>query len=238
LKTSNPIDLARSGDIEGIMARMTGDAESRADRDAYMWLCLALDFGHEDADERIGDLLEASSLRYDDTRYEVAAAHWELATFYLEGRDGVPRDLALAAKHLERAFEYHDLDAINEGTGEEYSADELLERLPEDARVVLERGIEGDDHARIKRAVDAIRRLVEVSAPDVIVESQKRALRELVAKLCPPPTKEQIEHMGTDPLLEELAIAERDAEAMRERLDQLRAERDKRAAERTGGESR
>lgn len=84
-------------------------------------------------------------MRYDDDAYETAAAHWELAAAYLEGADGLPLDLKQAKTHLARAFELHDLDGINSGTGEKYSARPLLKRLSGPAKAVLESALADRD---------------------------------------------------------------------------------------------
>lgn len=115
---------------------------AKKDRELYKRLCVALDEGDEDAEEEIDDLMEWSSLRHDDSQFEVAAAHWELGAAYLEGTSDLPRDMTLAAKHLAQAFSLHrSLDAINVGTNEHYDATALLARLPDDARVVLEHAL-------------------------------------------------------------------------------------------------
>jgi TPR repeat protein len=138
-------ELARNGDVEALFALMDLDSSTDKDRIAYKWLCAASDFGHEEADDYIDDLLEVSSLRYDDDGYEVAAAHWELAVAYLAGEEGLPHDLVLASKHLDEAFRLHDLDAIAAGTGERYEADQVLARLMDDARKLLASYLAGRD---------------------------------------------------------------------------------------------
>jgi hypothetical protein len=136
-----PVDhaaLARTGDLDSLFGLMDLDASTHNDRLAYKWLCAASDFGHQAAEERIADVLEVSSLRYDDDAYETAAAHWELACAYLEGTDGLPIDLVLARKHLVVAFENHDLATINAGTNENYSPATLLLKLTGDAWTTLQ----------------------------------------------------------------------------------------------------
>lgn len=136
-----PVDyaaLARTGDLDSLFGLMDLDARTTNDRLAYKWLCAASDFGHEAAEDRIAEVLEVSSLRYDDDAYETAAAHWELACAYLEGTDGLPIDLVLARKHLVVAFENHDLATINAGTNEHYSPATLLLKLTGDAWTALQ----------------------------------------------------------------------------------------------------
>ena len=76
-----PATLALEGKLEELSALENP-------RDAYKWLCAAGDFGHEGTEDAVDDLLETSSLRADDSRFEVAAAHWELAVAYLEAPMG------------------------------------------------------------------------------------------------------------------------------------------------------
>lgn len=53
--------LARAGDLDALFA--IADMQSKADRIAYKWLCAARDFGHEDADDMIQDVMEVTSMR-------------------------------------------------------------------------------------------------------------------------------------------------------------------------------
>jgi TPR repeat protein len=154
------------------------DIKGSSARIAYKWLCAAADFGHEEADELIGDLFEVSSLRYDDSRYETAAAHWELAVAYLEGQEGLPLDLRRADQHLTRAFEQHTLDAINGALGQQYSSDGLLGRLPGDAKQLLERHLSGDLHNRVINLVSRVRRLREINAPEAMIAAEQKSLRQ------------------------------------------------------------
>jgi len=136
-------ELARTGNLDALFALMDTESASKNDRTAYKWLAAASDFGHDEAENMIGDVMEVSSLRYDDDAYETAAAHWELAVAYLEGGEGLPFDLALARKHLEEAFRDHDLEGINAGTKESYAAEPVLARLSGDARALLEAALAG-----------------------------------------------------------------------------------------------
>jgi hypothetical protein len=111
--------------------------QRRRERDAYKWLCVAYDFGHEKAASAIEDVLEVSNLRYDDDGFEVAAAHWEHGVAYLEGKDALPCDLVRAREHLANAFRQHDLAAIRAGTLEKYDSKPLQKRLTEQAKQLL-----------------------------------------------------------------------------------------------------
>ncbi len=133
--------LAREGDLDALFGLMDVDSKTTNDRLAYKWLCVASDFGHGDAAALIDDVLEVSSLRYDDDQYETAAAHWEIASAYLEGIEGLPVDLGLAKKHLREAFGRHDLATINAGTNESYSPAKLLLKLTGDAWTVLQKAL-------------------------------------------------------------------------------------------------
>jgi len=227
-RAKTPAQLARAGNLKALYA-IADLKRSANDRDAYKWLCAAADFGHEDADDYISDVLEVTTMRYDDSGYERAAAHWELAAAYLEGADGLPVDLALARQHLDEAFVHHaTLDAINVGVNGSYSADELRARLSDDARRVLDAGLAGDDLERAVRCIDMIRRLIEVGAPEVMVGDQQRALRALVASACPLPTAAAIERMGSDPLDDEIGFLEAVHAEVGATLELLRAEQARR----------
>lgn len=218
---STPAALARRGRLRALAALENA-------RDAYKWLCAARDFGHEEADDYVSDVLEVTSLRFDDSRYETAAAHWELATAYLEGTDGLPLDLKLAARHLELAFEQHrSLDLLNAGLASAYSAEALLDRLPEEARAVLQDGLAGNNFNRAIRQIEGLRHLQHLGhVPEVIVNDERRALRRTVAALCPIPDGESVG--GADPLAEEIAFLEETLTLVTEGLSRLRLEQQRR----------
>ncbi|MBP9207570.1 MAG: hypothetical protein KBG28_26635 [Kofleriaceae bacterium] len=131
--------MARAGKVDAIVASCDLDADGDADRLAYKWLVVASDLGHKKkAVAAIGDVLEWSSLRYDDDGYETASAHWELAVAYLEGSAGLSVDLRRARAHLEDAFRLHDLDGLSSGTSRRYSAAPVLRRLSGKAKALLE----------------------------------------------------------------------------------------------------
>ena len=130
------VELARKGDLAAICDLMDLDSSSSADRDVYKWLCAAEDFGH-DADDAIEDVLEVSSLRYDDDGYVQAAAHWELARAYLLGDEGLPVDLTLAEKHLEAGVAEYTVEEINAGTGQSYDVNAVYEQLSGKAKALL-----------------------------------------------------------------------------------------------------
>ena len=186
---------AAAGDLEALAAIADGDAASKADRVAYKWLAAAADFGHDEAEDLIEDLLETSSLRYDDSRLEQGAAHWELAVAYLAGEEGLPVDLRRAQEHLEQAFEAGaafasarrdagledataSLAAINDGTGERYAADVLLARLDGDARNVLQFALDGGDlYRRVETRLADLAHLRSCRAPTVILDDAKQRLQ-------------------------------------------------------------
>jgi hypothetical protein len=128
---------ARSGDLEALRV-LTGPD----DRLSYKWLQAAADAGYGVTDQ-LARLFETSSLRDDVDHYQVAAAHWELATAYLEGSEGLPVDLQLAQRHLEKAFERHDLASINARTRSRYSPATLLLKLTGEAWKTLEAALTG-----------------------------------------------------------------------------------------------
>ena len=93
-------DLARKGDLDAIMSLSNNSPGGWEDAQAYKWLVAAEDFGHKGATAKIADLLEISSLRYDDGNMLTGHMHYELALAYLTGGDGLPLDLAKARKNL------------------------------------------------------------------------------------------------------------------------------------------
>jgi hypothetical protein len=177
--------LARDGDLDALVDAVRGTPGRDVDRRVFRWLCVAADFGHEDADDLISDLLEHTSLRYDDSGFEQAAAYWELALAYLRGADGLDRDLDLAETYLDLAFRhrpgYEVLGEINGGTKESYSAREALDGLDEGAREVLERALRGEPTRRVRHMVERVERLKDVNAPEVILENEMLLLREALA---------------------------------------------------------
>lgn len=134
--SSNPAKDAKEGTLSALTA--LADIGPNGARNAYKWLSAALDFGHKASQQEIEDLYEWSDLSRDDDQYESAAAHWELAIAYLEGAQGLPRNLKLAQKHLQEAFKRHKtLEEICSGTGESYEIKPLLDRLDQEACRVL-----------------------------------------------------------------------------------------------------
>ena len=97
--------VAMAGDLPKLMGLMNNIPEDDRDQTAYKWLAVASDFGNEDAEDVMGDLLEATSLRFDDDQLLTGNAHWELGVAYLTGTDGLPRDLEKAAAQLASAHE-------------------------------------------------------------------------------------------------------------------------------------
>ena len=109
------VKLAQAGDLDALLARMDDVPEEDRDEAAYKWLNVAVDFGHGEADERIADLMEGSSLRFDDDQFLTGNAHWELGLAYLTGGDSLPCDLVKAATHLEAARDCGYPMSIEEG---------------------------------------------------------------------------------------------------------------------------
>ncbi len=149
-KPTSPAALAKlalAGDVEGLVVAIqpfTRD-DSEADVLMYKWLEVASDFGptakhRKAADDLCSDLLESSSLRYDDDQIATGEAHFELGVAYLSGVDGLPRDLTRAAEQLEMAKERYYPWSIQ-------GADKLLAKarknLPSDARAAFDRIYDG-----------------------------------------------------------------------------------------------
>lgn len=80
-----------------------GSGSSAADDAAYKWLHVAADFGADEAREMADDMLETSSLRYDDEGMSVGLIHLELGQAYLSGDAPFSVDHAKAKYHLEIA---------------------------------------------------------------------------------------------------------------------------------------
>ncbi|MEO6775759.1 MAG: hypothetical protein ABI467_22555 [Kofleriaceae bacterium] len=129
------VKLAQTGDLDALLARMDDVPEEDRDETAYKWLHVAVDFGHAEADERIADLMEGSSLRFDDEQIVTGNAHWELGLAYLTGGESLPRELDKATMHLEaaRASGY----PMSIESGDEMIADARM-RLSRDARAAFD----------------------------------------------------------------------------------------------------
>jgi hypothetical protein len=97
-------ELARDGELETLLELSDG---KDGDAEAYKWLSVAVDFGHAEAGDLIDELVEASSLRFDDDQFLSGGAHLELGVAYLLGEDGLPFDLAKGRAHLAEALNRH-----------------------------------------------------------------------------------------------------------------------------------
>ncbi len=124
--------LAKAGELEELMELADGD---EGDAEAYKWLSVAVDFGHEDAEALIEDLLGGGPLHDDDDQLVTGNAHLELGVAYLTGAEGLPKDLTRAALHLEKAQECGYPDSVS--GGDEMLRD-LRENLGPDALEVFE----------------------------------------------------------------------------------------------------
>ena len=100
---------AKKGDVDALLALCSAavsdedeDAEvdTEGDETAYKWLLVAADFGHKKAASSADDMLEWSSLRYDDGALLQGLIHLELGQAYLSGADGLPKDEKKARSHL------------------------------------------------------------------------------------------------------------------------------------------
>jgi TPR repeat protein len=129
------VKLAQAGDLDALLARMDDVPEEDRDEAAYKWLNVAVDFGHGEADERIADLMEGSSLRFDDDQFLTGNAHWELGLAYLTGAESLPRDLTKANTHLEAARDCGYPMSLEEG--DEMIAD-ARSKLVGDARAAFD----------------------------------------------------------------------------------------------------
>ncbi len=176
------VELALQGDADKLYALIEPGGTN--DLEIYKWLHVARDLGGEDADELIGDMLELTSLRYDDSRAERAAAHWQLAVHYLEGSGGLPLDLQFAKRHLKEAFQYNDLSSINACTGLSLSAEPVLARLGREARTLLELQLAGGDPTeKVNEYIERVEHLMKCNAPEDIVDGERRRLQAAAAQL-------------------------------------------------------
>jgi hypothetical protein len=100
---------AKKGDVDSLLGLCSapggddddeGDVDTEGDETAYKWLLVAGDFGHKKAASAAGDMLEWSSLRYDDGALLQGLIHLELGQAYLSGADGLPKDEKKARSHL------------------------------------------------------------------------------------------------------------------------------------------
>lgn len=123
--------LAKAGDVDGLMDLADGDD---GDGEAYKWLQAAVDFGHEEAQERIDDLLSNSSLHDDDDQFVTGNAHLELGMAYSTGSEGLPKDLDLAKRHFKQAVECGYPDSV---TGSEEILRDMREKLDGEALKVF-----------------------------------------------------------------------------------------------------
>lgn len=170
--------LALAGDLEGLRVSLNQITTDDKDRIIYKWLCVASDFGHEEAEELIADLLEHTSLRYDDSGCEQASVKWELAVAYLEGSEGLPIDLDKAGRYLEEIFLGHTLESISQATLRSHDAGPVLSRLSVDSKKILEHWLAGGDvEARVRHRIARVARLLDCNAPNSIVEHEKDLLR-------------------------------------------------------------
>ena len=107
--TKKLLAWAKKGDVDSLLELCSapgGDEDDEADVDtegdetAYKWLLVAADFGHKKAGKTASDMLEWSSLRYDDGALVQGLIHLELGQAYLSGADGLPKDEKKARTHL------------------------------------------------------------------------------------------------------------------------------------------
>lgn len=140
--------LAKAGKIEAIF-KLVGVAADGGDEDededdpgdtgeaddlAYKWLQVAADFGHEEAEEAADDMLETSSLRYDDGQMVQGLIHLELGEQYLAGKGPLPVDFEHARRHLGIARELK----VDKTTDVAKGFDATRRKLGAEARAVFD----------------------------------------------------------------------------------------------------
>lgn len=178
------VDATDGDNAEGDLLRLA--LERRADdlfalweagahpaRAIYQWLHAALDLQDEVAEDRIGDLVEVSDLRYDDDAIERAVSHWQLAARYAEGR-GLAFDLTLAKRHLREALRCHPVDEV----ALDPTLDVLVELLDGVARALIEQGVrEGFPRDDVEEGIERVERLIACGAPHTVIEGERQQLK-------------------------------------------------------------
>jgi hypothetical protein len=137
--------LALKGDVEALVLAIQPLTDDDVAVEMYKWLEVAASHGptakHRKAAEALSsDLLEASSLRYDDDSIATGGAHFELGVAYLTGADGLPRDLTRAAEQLAMAKERYYPWSLQ---GAEKLLTKTRKPLAADARAVFDRIYDG-----------------------------------------------------------------------------------------------
>ncbi len=169
--------IAKKGELEPLRALASDGNDAAAARLAYKWLTVAVDFGHEDAEDEAEEMLDAKAIGGDDDGAHAGAAHWELAAAYLAGDEGLPAKLELAQRHLRAAFDRHDLAGINRVLGTSYDASGLLARLSGKAKDLLAFELAGGDPARaVTERLALVEKLVSIKAPAAMLAGQKKLL--------------------------------------------------------------
>ena len=130
----DPARDARAGNVEALRAMADNNARTANDAIAYKWLCVAVDHGHERAARAAADVLEQTSLRYDDDHVIQAQTHWELACSYFDGSEGLAQNNVRAAEHVRTAA-----DLLGDRFEKVCKPEALAARLPPAARTALDR---------------------------------------------------------------------------------------------------
>ena len=144
-------ELAMAGKTRELLNLLVHVPEDDRDETAYKWLVVASDFGHEDADDVIGDLLEGSSLRYDDDQFVTGNAHWELGLAYLTAGEHLPRDLEKARTQLVSALERGYPMSVQESDA---MLAQARTRLAPDALAIFDAVYDGSSRPRLDDRAD------------------------------------------------------------------------------------
>lgn len=163
------LENARKGNLEVLFNLMDCDVNNNNDRDAYKWLWVARDLSCKKIDALIDDILEVSSLRYDDNNDTKANVHCKLALAYLNGDGGFPIDLYLAEEHLKMASEYIDLrDFITQ----------VISNFKGQERKLLETYRQSNFDTNLIQSIKDLSLLREANAPKVIIDNQEEFLKQ------------------------------------------------------------
>ena len=143
---------ARAGNLRALR-----DMVATRPDDAYKWLLVAADFGHEEAMEYIADLAEChDTFKYDDDGSARMMIHLDLAEAYFSGQEGLQTDLKLGVEHLER---FLDGPHASLADAREQHLNGLAERLQGEAQRALEDCMAKQPFRAVKRRVQRMEQL-------------------------------------------------------------------------------
>lgn len=149
--------------------------------DGYAWLLIALDLGHEGAEDALGDVYEhTDAFRYDD-EHSVPLAHLEAARRYFVGP--FAGDFEQGAMHLDE-FLMGTFDSVEDADRVQREAvDEIAQGLRAEDAKRLSAFFSEAPFRRVPWLCDRLLRLKTLGAPTVVCRSQLEALKRAVEAL-------------------------------------------------------